>query len=345
MDRFGPISTPDQGTLCPSGIQGSQISGLADRDLEAEHEAGTDLSGELGVTKWVPEIPLPMSGELVPAPDLLRWIEIENAKRYPDVFAPGEPVVATEKIHGTACLFTFIAESGEGLVSSKGQGAKNLALTFSEDNLCWEAVSAHGVPEAARKVAERFGADRVAVFGEVFGSGVQDLAYGETGRSDRPGYVVFDIRLDVDGARTWIDAADLPALLEEVGMPTAPQVYNGPHGEAELLAAAQGKETWSGGACTCARVWWSGPHVSASPGSSEGARSPSSSPTPTSRARAAPSTSRPTEAAKALYRNAPVQALSTGSARPDQADEPVGITLMSFLLTNSWIPAAESSCP
>lgn len=229
-----------QGIVC-------RPSQLADRDLEAEHAAGTDFSGELGITKWVPEVPLHMSGELVPAPDLLRWIEIENAKRYPDVFAPGEPVVATEKIHGTACLFTFVAESGEGFVSSKGQGAKNLGLAFSDDNLYWKAATVHGVPEAARKVAERFGADRVGVFGEVFGSGVQDLAYGETGRSDRPGYVVFDIRLDVDGTRTWIDAADLPALLGEVGLPAAPQVYAGPYDEAELLAAAQGKETWSGG--------------------------------------------------------------------------------------------------
>ncbi|MBE3000662.1 RNA ligase (ATP) [Nocardiopsis sp. HNM0947] len=220
---------------------------LVDRDLAAEHEAGTDFSGELGITKWVPEVPLHMSGDFVPAPDLLRWIEIENVKRYPDVFEPDEPVVATEKIHGTACLYTYVAATGEGFVSSKGQGAKNLALAHAEDNLYWKAVTAHGVPEAARKAAERFGADRVGVFGEVFGSGVQDLAYGETGRSEHPGYAVFDIRVDADGTRTWIDAADLPALLEDLDLPQAPTVYEGPYDEAELLAAAQGEETWSGG--------------------------------------------------------------------------------------------------
>ncbi|MDT0330619.1 RNA ligase (ATP) [Nocardiopsis lambiniae] len=219
---------------------------LADRDLAAAQEAGTDFAAELGVTKWVPEVPLHMSGEIVGAPDLLRWIEVENIKRHPDVFAPGEPVVATEKIHGTACLFTLVAETGEELVSSKGHGSRNLVLVRAQDNLYWRTVTAHRVPEAARRVAERFGAARVGVFGEVFGTGVQDLGYGEKGRSDRPGYAVFDIRLDVDGAVTWVDAADLPGLLKEVGLPAVPELYHGPYDRTALSAAARGEETWSG---------------------------------------------------------------------------------------------------
>ncbi|MFY7066126.1 RNA ligase (ATP) [Nocardiopsis changdeensis] len=219
---------------------------LADRDLAAAHEEGADFAAELGVTKWVPEIPVHMSGEVVAAPDLLRWIEVENAKRYPDVFTPGEPVVATEKIHGTACLFTLVAETGEEFVSSKGHGSRNFALAFAEDNLYWRSVRTHGVPEAARRIAEKFGAARVGVFGEVFGAGVQDLGYGEHGRSERPGYAVFDVRLDVDGTVSWVDAADLPGLLAEVGLPAVPELYNGPYDEAALFEAAQGDETWSG---------------------------------------------------------------------------------------------------
>ncbi|NYH51457.1 RNA ligase (TIGR02306 family) [Nocardiopsis arvandica] len=230
-----------QGIVCVPGR-------LADRDLAAAHDAGTDFSGELGITKWVPKVPLHMSGELVEAPDLLRWVEVENVKRHPDVFEQGEPVVATEKIHGTACLFTLLTGTGEEFVSSKNHGARRQGLAFAEDNLYWRSVVAHGVPEAARKVAERFGAARVGVFGEVFGSGVQDLGYGETGRSDHPGYAVFDISLDVDGTVTWIDATDLPDLLAEVGLPAVPELYRGPYDEAGLLAAARGRETWSGGA-------------------------------------------------------------------------------------------------
>lgn len=219
---------------------------LADRDLAAEHEAGTDFADDLGVTKWVPEVPIHMSGDVLSAPDLLRWIEIENVKRHPDVFVPGEPVVATEKIHGTACLYTLVADTDEEFVSSKGQGGRSLALVDDGENLYWRSVRAHAVGAAARALARRFGARRVGVFGEVFGAGVQDLKYGETAHGDRPGYAVFDIALDVDGERVWLDAVDLRDVLTEVGLPAVPVLYEGPYDEKALFEAADGKETWSG---------------------------------------------------------------------------------------------------
>ncbi|GAA1072127.1 hypothetical protein GCM10009642_02140 [Nocardiopsis metallicus] len=140
--------------------------------------------------------------------------------------------------------FTLVTETGEEFVSSKGQGAKGLGLVRSEDNLYWRAVTAHGVAKAARAVAERFGASRVGVFG----AGVQDLKYGETGRGDRPGYAVFDIRIEAGGESRWIDAAELPALLAEVDLPAVPVLYDGPYDEAALFAAAEGQESWSGAA-------------------------------------------------------------------------------------------------
>lgn len=77
----------------------SAAVGLAETELAGNQR---DFADELGITKWVPPIPVGMSGQVEPAPNLLRWIEIENIKRYPDIFEPGEPVIATEKIHG--CL-------------------------------------------------------------------------------------------------------------------------------------------------------------------------------------------------------------------------------------------------
>lgn len=241
-DRVKPLRLRgeiSQGIVC-------RPAKLAGRDLAAEHEAGTDFADDLGVTKWVPEVPTHMDGEFVAAPDLLRWIEIENVKRYPDTFTPGEPVVATEKLHGSACLYTLVADTEEEFVSSKGQGGKSLALVADDRNLYWRAVRAHAVGEAARALAHRFGARRVGVFGEVFGAGVQDLKYGENTRTDRPGYAVFDIALDVDGKRVWVDAADLREVLAEVGLPAVPVLYEGPYDEKALFEAADGKETWSG---------------------------------------------------------------------------------------------------
>jgi RNA ligase (TIGR02306 family) len=145
---------------------------LAGVDLARAALDGTDFAERLGITKWVPPIPPTMDGEVESAPDLLPWVDIENIQRFPDIFTPGEPVVLTEKLHGSACLLTYFADQGRVYVSSKGFGAKSLALKEDPRNLYWRAVHGHGVAETAARLAERLGARRVGIFGEVYGAGV-----------------------------------------------------------------------------------------------------------------------------------------------------------------------------
>jgi RNA ligase (TIGR02306 family) len=215
---------------------------LAGVDLVRAATEGTDFAELLGITKWVPPVPTTMSGDVEPAPGLLPWVDIENVQRYPGIFEPGEPVVLTEKVHGTACLLTHLAEEGRVHVSSKGFGAKNLALKEDPRNLYWRAVRAHGVPDAAARLAERLGATRVGIFGEVYGAGVQDLAYGANGRSEELGYAVFDVSAEIDGRVRWLDAAEV--LGEE--LPLVPRLYAGPYDIATVLELASGRETVSG---------------------------------------------------------------------------------------------------
>jgi RNA ligase (TIGR02306 family) len=229
-----------QGIVCrPAALQ--------DVDLAQAHAEDTDFAELLGIVKWVPPIPVHMSGQVEPAAELLPWVDIENIKRYPLIFEPGEPVVATEKIHGTACLYTHAPE-GE-FVSSKGFGAKGLGLVRDEKNLYWRTVLAHRVPEAAAELGRILGAKSVGVFGEVFGKGVQDLAYGAAGADERPGYAVFDVAVtDHTGARRWLDQDELVELAGKltVELPLVPRLYAGPYDEAVLLGLAEGRETVSG---------------------------------------------------------------------------------------------------
>ncbi len=215
---------------------------LGDTDLVRAAAEGTDFAESLGITKWVPPVPPTMSGEVESAPDLLPWVDIENIQRYPDIFAPGEPVVLTEKLHGTACLLTYSAEEGRVYVSSKGFGSRSLALKEDPRNLYWRAVRAHGVAEAAAELAVRLGARRVGVFGEVYGAGVQDLAYGADGRRDTLGYAVFDVSAEIGGRVRWLDAA---ALLEG-RLPLVPRLFSGPYDSERVLEIASGRETVSG---------------------------------------------------------------------------------------------------
>ncbi|MEU2117784.1 RNA ligase (ATP) [Streptomyces sp. NPDC016459] len=225
-----------QGIVCRPGA-------LGDADLARAAAEGTDFAQTLGIVKWAPPIPPTMSGDVEAAPDLLPWVDIENLQRYPGIFEPGEPVVLTEKLHGTACLLTYHAEEGRVQVSSKGFGAKGLALTEDPRNLYWRAVHGHGLPAVAERLAKRLGARRVGLFGEVYGSGVQDLAYGADARSTTVGYALFDVSAEIDGRVRWLDPAD---VLEAVEVPLVPRLYSGPYDLDTVLAHATGRETVSG---------------------------------------------------------------------------------------------------
>ncbi|MER7572113.1 RNA ligase (ATP) [Streptomyces sp. NPDC126514] len=224
-----------QGIVC-------RPSALADVDLVRAASDGTDFAERLGISKWVPPIPPSMSGDVESVPDLLPWVDIENIQRYPEIFAAGEPVVLTEKLHGSACLVTYVADESRVYVSSKGFGAKSLALKEDPRNLYWRAVHGHGVARAAAGIAERLGARRVGIFGEVYGAGVQDLTYGADGRRESLGYAVFDVSAEIDGSVRWLDAAEL------VGdaLPLVPRLYEGPYDSARVLEVASGRETVSG---------------------------------------------------------------------------------------------------
>ncbi|WP_434588220.1 RNA ligase (ATP) [Streptomyces sp. A5-4] len=215
---------------------------LADLDLVRAAAEGTDLAEILGVSKWVPPIPPTMSGDVEQAPDLLPWCDIENIQRYPEIFEPGEPVVLTEKLHGSACLLTYHAADGQVQVSSKGFGSKRLALKEDPRNLYWRAIHGHDVAAVAARLAEKLGATRVGIFGEVYGAGVQDLAYGADGRGQALGYAVFDVSAEVDGQVAWLDAAKL--LTGE--LPLVPRLYEGPYAVDQVLELASGRETVSG---------------------------------------------------------------------------------------------------
>ncbi|MFD7875689.1 RNA ligase (ATP) [Streptomyces sp. NPDC059766] len=215
---------------------------LGDVDLARAAADRTDFAERLGVVKWVPPVPPTMSGEVESAPELMPWVDIENIQRYPDVFAPGEPVVLTEKLHGSACLLTYHAEEDRTHVSSKGFGAKSLALKEDPRNLYWRAVRAHGVAEAAARLAGRLGARRVGIFGEVYGAGVQDLTYGADGRRESLGYAVFDVSAEIDGTVVWLDAAGL--LAGE--LPLVPRLFEGPYDIGRVLEVATGRESVSG---------------------------------------------------------------------------------------------------
>ena len=72
-----------QGIVClPTAVYDVPLT------LDAAAESGRDYAELLGITKWVPPVPVNMSGRVDPAPNLISWYEIENIKRYPASSSP-----------------------------------------------------------------------------------------------------------------------------------------------------------------------------------------------------------------------------------------------------------------
>lgn len=233
-----------------------------------------DYAEVLGVTKWEPEIPTNMSGEVEGNYSLLSWIDVENLKKFPEMFTPGEPSVVTEKIHGTATLFTFVnprTDSPKILVSSKGLGERKLVLKEDDLNVYWRVLHAYNLTALVAQVAawatmafgdgESDGQEppreylaksatirRVAFFGETFGSKIQDLHYGITGNT--LGFALFDIVVEYSNSEgtftQWLDPEDVTRFAEEVGVPQVPVLYEGPFDIEKVAELASGKEQVSG---------------------------------------------------------------------------------------------------
>lgn len=214
---------------------------------------GQDVTEDLGIVKYTPPIPTHMSGELISAGlDRCMRYDIENLKRYPEVFEAGEPVVFSEKIHGTWCQLGVMSEAhahpdhGRLIVSSKGLASQGLAFdpeaTENAHNLYLRVARKLDVLE---RLASRD--QTIFVLGEVFGQGVQDLGYGASSQADETlGFRAFDVYVGVPGSGAFLSDVELGVFLEELGIERAPVLYRGPYSEEAVQTYTNGRETVSG---------------------------------------------------------------------------------------------------
>src|SRR3954471_12962827 len=86
-------------------------------------EEGEDVAELMGVRHYEPPEPLSMRGDTVAAPAGYHpEYDVDALLRYPDLFADGELVWVTEKIHGTNARYTCV--DGEMFAGSRGQWKK-----------------------------------------------------------------------------------------------------------------------------------------------------------------------------------------------------------------------------
>ena len=236
----GYLAGPQKNRVKATKLRGALSQGLV-YPARPAWQAGQDVTAELEITKWEPEVPLGMSGNPKPGPVWWHGYDVEAYNRYPDLLVDGEPVYVTEKIHGTCGIFGAV--QGEHYVSSKGFSDRHLVLERDESNLYWKAALAYNVHAA---IEAEWGTTRpVQVFAEVYGAQtpngkrVQDLTYNPALGLR---IAVFDIMVD----REFLPYAAAMAAAQRMGLPFVPLLYHGPFERAQVLALAEGMEAVSG---------------------------------------------------------------------------------------------------
>lgn len=203
-----------------------------------------DVSEILEITKYEPPIPVSMAGEVYSAGSHVGVkYDIENIKKFPDVFQEGEEIQATEKIHGTFCQICVMPVTPENhhddhflirnidtgyqayvAITSKGMGNDGLFLKNNEknaNNIYVRTARKYFAALTQVEVLEQF-----TICGEVFGNGVQDLTYGyKQGETD---FRLFDVYLGRRGIGAWLDDDALELFVNQYEVPRVPVLYRGP---------------------------------------------------------------------------------------------------------------------
>lgn len=190
-------------------------------------QIGDDVTAEMGVTKYEPpEEPLTGSEDTAPPEGFAPcYTDIESLRRFGHVFAPGEVVVVTEKIHGANMRVTL--RNGVLHVGSRTRWKSD-----APGSLWWRAARCSGL---AGKLADLTAG--AVVYGEAFGQ-VQDLRYGtRQGEVRFRAFDVFDPHLNGGG---YLDEATLLNCLTATGIERAPAVYRGPFDFDRLAELAEG---------------------------------------------------------------------------------------------------------
>lgn len=212
---------------------------------ESGAEIGTDLSEHYGIVKYEPPAPpVGMSaGQMRNEHPLFhRYTDIQNLRNYKDKLAYGEPLVITEKIHGTNSRIGWVRNQNEEFELVVGThrtqrdpedcGVYSLPLKLYGDIL-------EKVFQWVQRVWEEDQEEplnSVIVFGEIYGAGVQDLHYGAKEQKD---YRIFDI--SVNGK--YLPWYTLEFLLIEEELPLVPVLARGMFNFEDLVQEAQGNTT------------------------------------------------------------------------------------------------------
>lgn len=269
---LGELPKNEDGTRPPGGrvrvanLRSFKSYGFCAPLDDPSWEVGKDVADYYGVTKYEPPVRMIHGDAESPHPGFHRYYDMENIRNFMGVFTDGEEVVATEKIHGENCRLGLVRDtddSGKAIWKwmagshdvrrkkfwtkcDRETGApvgepqfSSMWACFNEQiraMLCelsgcgYSPAQIDNDPPVLGNGTER----NVVLFGERFGSSIQDMAYGfEGGKFD---FRAFDVTLD----GRYLDYDSKKAVFSKHGVQMVPEVYRGPFDFSKLEELSEG---------------------------------------------------------------------------------------------------------
>ena len=243
MGLTGALSGAAKNRVKPRKFRGELSEGLLYRGskltrlLSEGARVGDDVADALGIEKYTPAVPQSFQGKARGNAPTVRF-DVENYKKHSRVLQENEPVVATEKIHGTWCGLGI--DPGYGpIVSSKGLSKRDIALDVDEESnqlnnvyvRTWNKYK-DTIQNLYDFASAMYGPAPVHILGEVYGPGIQHLTYG----TNEIEFRAFDIKI----GDSYMDSDQFESTCENYGIPMVPVVYKGPWNFEELEKLSMG---------------------------------------------------------------------------------------------------------
>lgn len=195
---------------------------------------GSDVMEALGIRRYEPPVTFETGGDTMPGPVGVYTpkFDIENYERFPSILQLNEPVVVTEKIHGTNSRYVFAQnQSGEWM---QFVGGRSVWLKEFDTVVYWQALKQNpGIGAWCQANPGK------VLYGEVFGN-VQILKYGWK-RNE-----VFFCAFAILDQMRWLDYDEAVESIAPFGIKWAPLLYFGPFEPAKILPLAEQDSHWPG---------------------------------------------------------------------------------------------------
>lgn len=239
---------PTGGRVSVARLRGVHSFGFIVPVENGDWPIGHDVAEHFGIKKWEPPVESQEGDAAADVPAFHKYTDIENIRNFPATIQEGETVIFTEKIHGKNCrvgLIRATAEDGsqefQYMAGSHGVRRKEIDSKGKRSEF-WNAMT-DGVKNLLQYLSA--GTQNVVLFGEIYGSGVQDLHYGLS--NGNRAFRVFDIAID----GRYIGYDDKEDLLTKYEIPMVPILYRGPFSTAVMAEHTSGPSTIIGDPSKC----------------------------------------------------------------------------------------------